>query len=137
LKQLHAEYGKDAEFLVVYIEEAHALDGVMPKGSGDDPIVEEPITIDERKAVAETCSGALDMSPMRMLIDGMQDTTSRAYAAFPDRLYLVGKDGKLVYTGGKGPRGFKPDELEERLHAMFESVEPKEKGRDEESPPSK
>lgn len=128
MKQLHAEYGKDAEFLVVYIEEAHALDGVMPKGSGDDPIVEEPITIDERKAVAETCSGALDMSPMRMLIDGMQDTTSRAYAAFPDRLYLVGKDGKLVYTGGKGPRGFKPDELEDALRSELK-LAPKERKR--------
>jgi hypothetical protein len=128
LKQLHAEYGKDAEFLVVYIEEAHALDGVMPKGSGDDPIVEEPITIDERKAVAETCSGALDMSPMRMLIDDMQDTTSRAYAAFPDRLYLVGKDGKLVYTGGKGPRGFKPDELEDALRSELK-LAPKERKR--------
>lgn len=128
MKQLHAEYGKDAEFLVVYIEEAHALDGVMPKGSGDDPIVEEPITIDERKAVAETCSGALDMSPMRMLIDDMQDTTSRAYAAFPDRLYLVGKDGKLVYTGGKGPRGFKPDELEDALRSELK-LAPKERKR--------
>jgi hypothetical protein len=58
----------------------------------------------------------------------MQDTTSRAYAAFPDRLYLVGKDGKLVYTGGKGPRGFKPDELEDALRSELK-LAPKERKR--------
>lgn len=34
--------------------------------------------------------------------------------AFPDRdrLYLVGRDGRLTYAGGRGPMGFEPDELE-------------------------
>ena len=35
--------------------------------------------------------------------------------ALPDRLYLVGKDGKITYAGGRGPRGFKPDELEDAI----------------------
>ena len=34
------------------------------------------------------------------------------YAAHPDRLYLVGKDGKLAWVGEQGPRGFRPNELE-------------------------
>ena len=28
-----------------------------------------------------------------------------------DRLYLVGRDGRIAYRGGEGPFGFKPNEL--------------------------
>ena len=42
----------------------------------------------------------------------MDNKVNRAYAAAPDRLYLVGKDGRVAYRGGRGPFGFKPDELE-------------------------
>jgi type I thyroxine 5'-deiodinase len=50
-----------------------------------------------------------------MLVDGMDDAVNRAYAAFPDRLYLVGRDGKIAFRGGPGPAGFRPDELEEAI----------------------
>ena len=95
----------------MYIHEAHALDGTFPlKGRG--PIVEEPITHEERREVARTCGEALDMWPLKMLIDDIEDSTAIDYAAWPDRLYLVDKKGKIAYAGGEGPRGFKPDELE-------------------------
>ena len=34
-------------------------------------------------------------------------------AAFgwPDRLYLIGKDGQISFQGGEGPFGFKPEAL--------------------------
>jgi hypothetical protein len=111
LKELQAEHGDDVEFLVVYIREAHALDGRMPMGGGKKPIVEEPLSLDERKKIATQCSGALDLSPLRMLVDGMQDETCAQYAAWPDRLFLVGRDGRIAYAGEQGPSGFKPDEL--------------------------
>ncbi len=56
---------------------------------------------------------------MPMLIDDMKDSTAKNYGGYPDRLYLVGKDGKVVYQGGPGPRGFKPDELEEHLEEIL------------------
>ena len=112
---MNKQYGKQVEFLTVYIREAHALDGAMPNDRPDSPIVEEPVTAQERKEVATRCAGALDMSPMTMLIDNMKDTTSQAYAAFPDRLYLVGKDGKIAFAGDRGPMGFNPDGLEDAV----------------------
>ena len=36
-----------------------------------------------------------------------------------DSLYLVGKDGKVGYQGAPGPRGFKPDELEDQLKKLL------------------
>lgn len=101
------------EFLVVYISEAHAFDGASPRGGRDgNPIVEEPLTIDERLAVATVCQERLDLAPMTVLIDDMKNTADKAYAGFPDRLYLVGKSGRIAYAGAPGPLGFHPDDLE-------------------------
>jgi hypothetical protein len=35
------------------------------------------------------------------------DRVNRDYAAWPDRLYLVGRDGRIADTGGRCPGGFK------------------------------
>ena len=60
--------------------------------------------------VAEACALHLDLS-LPTLLDDMENSTDQAYAALPDRLYLVGMDGKIVYKSGPGPWGFRPDEL--------------------------
>jgi hypothetical protein len=105
---------------VVYTREAHALDGSSPRGGDGNPLVEEPLTLDERSSVAKTCVAKLDLAPLTTLIDNMDDSTSDAYASFPDRLYLVGKDGKIAYAGARGPRGFSPDELEDAIRVALE-----------------
>lgn len=118
---MYATYHEDIEFLVVYIKEAHALDGATPKGGLDGaPLVEEPIELEERREVARTCLGALDMSPIAMCIDGMDDAVSTQWQAFPDRLYLVDAKGKVSYAGGKGPREFNPNELEDAIRTLLE-----------------
>jgi hypothetical protein len=33
----------------------------------------------------------------------------------PDRLYVIDRDGKIVYKGGRGPFGFKPGEMDQSL----------------------
>ena len=107
------------QFLLVYIREAHALDSTWPTGGGDMPIVEDPLTIAERRAVAQTCVARLDLAPMPAIVDGMDDATNRAYGAWPERLYLVGKDGNIVYHGGPGPYEYDPDELEAAIRATL------------------
>jgi hypothetical protein len=105
-------YGDRVAFFVVYIREAHPLDGRAPLGGGEHPIVEEPLTLAERQSLATTCMAKLELEPIPALVDNMDNKVNRAYAAAPDRLYLVGRDGGIVYRGGRGPFGFKPDELE-------------------------
>ena len=80
--------------------------------------VNDPKNLLERTKVASTCAKKLNFT-MPMLIDDMKDTTAKSYGGFPDRLYLVGKDGKVVYQGAPGPRGFKPDELEDQLKKLL------------------
>lgn len=50
-----------------------------------------------------------------VVVDSIQDEVSEAYAAFPERLYIIGKDGRVAYKGGRGPVGFDPHELEQAL----------------------
>ncbi len=70
------------------------------------------MTLAERMAVAGVCMTRLALEPIPALVDGMDDAVSKAYDAHPDRMYLVGRDGTIVYQGGPGPMGFEPDELE-------------------------
>ena len=109
------EFEGDVAFFVVYIREAHALDSFLPKGGGDDPIVEDPTTIEERRAVGKLCLSRLALAEIPALVDDLDDSASRAYDAWPDRLALVGRDGRVAYFGGPGPNGFLPDELEEAI----------------------
>ena len=107
---MQAKYNDDVEFFVVYCREAHAADSSRPMGKD----VEQPVSTKERRDVAIKFLDEMDLE-MPALLDNIDDQTSRDYASHPDRLYLVGKDGKVAYAGGKGPRGFKPDELEQAI----------------------
>lgn len=102
---------------MVYIREAHAIDSRAPMGGNGMPIVEDPVSQGERNAVAKVCMAKLSLEPMPALVDTMDDAANRAYAAWPDRLYLIGTDGTVAYRGGPGPFGFKPDELERAIRA--------------------
>ena len=48
---------------------------------------------------------------MPAIVDRLDDRVNKAYGAQPDRIYLVGKDGKIAFAGARGPSGFRPDEL--------------------------
>jgi hypothetical protein len=116
-------YRDRVAFFVVYIREAHALDGRAPLGGNGHPIVEEPLTLAERQSLATTCMAKLALEPIPALVDNMDNKVNRAYAAAPDRLYLVGRDGNIAYRGGRGPFGFKPDDLEAAIEKEL-GIEP-------------
>lgn len=121
LHDLYAQYHERVEFLVIYIREAHPVDGwwlgggipgLLLKLSGSKAAtnVYDPKTMEERRAVAGRCEAALQYG-IRTYVDKMDDGVNKAYAAAPTRLYLVGLDGRVVYAGGLGPFGFKPTGL--------------------------
>ena len=83
------------------------------------PMVEDPVSISERREVAATCMQRLDLSPMPAVVDTMDDATNRAYGAWPERLYLIGKNGRVLYQGGPGPYEFDPDQLEAAIQASI------------------
>jgi type I thyroxine 5'-deiodinase len=49
------------------------------------------------------------------LIDGIENTVERQYTGWPDRLMVIGRDGRVLYKSEPGPFGFQPAELEGAL----------------------
>ena len=51
------------------------------------------------------------------LVDEMDDAVASAYGAMPERLYLIGADGRIAYKGDIGPIGFDPESWEQAIEA--------------------
>lgn len=114
LRDLYAGYSDRVQFLMIYIREAHPVDG-WHIGSHD---IHDPTTIDERRGVASQCEMAMQYG-IRTYVDEMDDAVMTAYAAHPDRLYLVDLDGHVAYAGGRGPFGFDRGELKEAIEELL------------------
>lgn len=90
----------------------------MPQNSRDGIAVRESATSEERGKTANTCTSNLGLT-FPYLIDGMDNSTERNYAAWPDRLYVVNKDGTLGFKSAPGPSGFRMDQLAAFLKQML------------------
>jgi alkylhydroperoxidase family enzyme len=78
----------------------------------------QPTTAEQRTSIASQCSSALKMT-IPLCVDTLDDTVGRAYSGMPDRLYLLDKNGRVAYKGGRGPFGFKSGELEQAIAMML------------------
>lgn len=105
----------NADFLMVYVREAHPTDGwVMKSNEKVGVAVAQPTTLIERQAVAEQCAAKLNPS-MPLLVDDISDTVGNMYSGMPARLYVIDTKGNVAYKSGRGPFGFKPEEMEQAL----------------------
>ena len=112
---MYERYGDRVTFYGVYIREAHPTDGWRNlRNDAEGITLAQPVDLKDRFAAAQQCSGHVDLS-MPLLVDGMDDAVGHAYSAMPDRLYLIDRDGKVAYKGGRGPFGFNPSELRQAL----------------------
>jgi len=108
---LHEQYGDRVESLLVYIREAHPSDEwQLEDNESDDVILAQPVTFGERQGAASQCTQALALT-MPCVVDDMDNTTDNAYAAWPERLFVVDSKGRIAYAGQQGPWGFKPEEV--------------------------
>jgi hypothetical protein len=103
---LHRRFSDRVEFFVVYIREAHPIDEWQVESNESEKILfAQPKTLAARSEIAQVCSLKLEL-PIPTLVDDMENSTDRKYYALPDRLYLIGSDGRVAYRGGPGPFGF-------------------------------
>lgn len=71
----------------------------------------------ERAFVAGACVRKLGIK-FPAVVDDFDNPTERAYTGWPDRLYLIGADGRVVYKSTPGPFGFKPDDLKKAIEGL-------------------
>jgi type I thyroxine 5'-deiodinase len=115
---MYRKYRNQAAFYVVYIGEAHPTDlWQMPSNVRDNVLFASPRSDDERHGVANACVRKLGIE-MPALVDTISDGVERAYTAWPDRLYVIDRDGRVAYKSAPGPFGFKPAEPETALRRV-------------------
>lgn len=119
LQQIFEAFGGRATFRIVYLAEAHPKDGWVGKSNVSDGIlIRQHATLAERRAAARRCRRELGLT-IPMLIDGMEDATSAAFSAWPERIYILGTDGRVAHQGGHGPYDVNPQEARAELERLL------------------
>ena len=80
-------------------------------------VYDQPRTVEERSRIASECCTALELT-MQCVVDDEHDTADNAYAAWPERIVIVGADGLVVYAGEQGPWGFEIEPVERWLQSL-------------------
>ncbi len=112
---MYDELAEQLDFFVVYIAEAHTIDGWQTESNEAEGIrVRQPTTLAERRAMASVCAEQLGLT-IPTLVDGMDNAAFEAFSAWPERIYLIDSSGRVAYRGGPGPYEFKPEEAREAL----------------------
>jgi hypothetical protein len=101
------DFHDQAEFLFVYIREAHpdsVLSLVGDKQTATLTKVPQATTTKERTEAAVACGLTLNLD-MPIAVDAIDNKVGRAYAGWPNRMVVVGTDGKILFASTPSPRG--------------------------------
>jgi len=109
---------------VIYVQEAHPTDGWQTDSNVAEGILfRQHQSYEERESVATTCSLDLHLS-LPVLVEEMDNAIDEAYGAAPERLYLIGVDGRVAYQGGAGPHFFDLESWEQAIASVRTLVAP-------------
>jgi hypothetical protein len=98
-EQLFETHKKSVDFKIVYIRDSHPVLGFRAPtndrlGISKD---QEPKTLADREKWA--CEDQKKMKcNIPVVMDTMDDRTLKAYDAFPQRIYVLDRDGRVLYV---------------------------------------
>ena len=115
--KIASSYQEDADFIFIYIREAHPVDGWY---IGFAPFsISNHQNLAERFEAAELLKNVIkDFVPI--FVDNMKDEAALAYGAVPERLYIV-RNGSVVFEGGGGPLFYSLEKMEKSLANILRS----------------
>jgi len=120
--QIYNDYKDHADFLTVYVREAHPTDEWQMKSNvKDDVCYAQPKTLEQRVAIAKDFTARYKF-PLPFGIDEMGNAADAAYSAWPERLYVIDETGHVAYRGGMGPFNYKPADVRDWLAAKYGAV---------------
>lgn len=107
MEQMYQHYKDIAEFRIVYIKEAHAIDSRRAVPYAIDEGINQPTTYADRCLIADMLvqTGTLTIP---IIIDSIDDRVNGLYQGLPSRVFLVRGDGILGVAAERGPWGFPP-----------------------------
>jgi hypothetical protein len=118
LNKLYEQYKDTVAFYVVYIQEAHSSDvWQLASNIRDKVIFRAAQSFEERTEVASSCVLKLGIK-IPAVVDDMNNSTEQAYTGWPDRIYLIDRDGRVAFKTKPGPFGFDPSQLEMNLQRI-------------------
>jgi type I thyroxine 5'-deiodinase len=120
---MYRRYSDRAAFFVVYIREAHPSDiWQMAVNVRENVVYQNPQNTEARTNLAGICVRKLGIE-IPALVDDFGNSTDMAYTGWPDRLYVVDREGRIAYKSTPGPFGFKPAEMEQALADLVGTTE--------------
>jgi tetratricopeptide (TPR) repeat protein len=102
-------------FLQVYIREAHAT-GQWQTTINERESVElaMPSSMDQKNGYAMMCQRKLHLR-FPAVVDGLDNSAEKSYAAWPSRVYVIGADGKVRYSSPLNEEDFDGKALEREI----------------------
>ena len=124
------DYEGRANFVVVYLEEAHPTDGLMTSNVKHQIV--QHANMEQRAAAAAVLESELHNiftteprlaesageSLVPVLVDSMDNLAASTFGALPERLAVL-VDGELKFLGGKGPEDYSVLECREALDQLL------------------
>ena len=87
----------------------------------DDVCYTQPKNLEQRLAIANDFTKRFKFS-VPFGIDQMSNAANDAYAAWPERLYVIDETGHISYKGGNGPFKYDPKEVRAWLAQRYGEV---------------
>lgn len=125
---MYERFQNRASVVFVYVAEAHSSDGwQMPANLEEDVLIPQHTTLSERCEAARTGAHRLGLT-MPVLVDDLDNAVGEAFAAWPERIYIVRTDGTVAFAGGPGPWDFDPDAAATAVGGLLGSASARRRG---------
>ncbi|XP_077971140.1 type I iodothyronine deiodinase-like [Styela clava] len=112
------EYRSKVDFVVIYIQEAHATDSNWHFKDMKHHIFLHK-SLHDRQSAAEILKDYLSCP---LVLDGIENEATKQYGTIPDRMAII-YNGCLEYISAKGPFGFKVEEMIIALNHLLQRNE--------------
>uniref|UniRef100_A0ACD6B5B8 Iodothyronine deiodinase 2 n=1 Tax=Oryzias latipes TaxID=8090 RepID=A0ACD6B5B8_ORYLA len=124
-RQLVEDFSDVADFLLVYIDEAHPSDGwVAPQMGPCSFSFRKHQNLEERMGAARQLTEHFSLPPQCQLVaDCMDNNANVAYGVSNERVCIV-HQRKIAYLGGKGPFFYNLKEVRQWLEQLRQTVGP-------------
>jgi len=93
----------------------------MDSNKTDKFVFTQPKTIEERMKLARLLPDRLKLR-LPVAVDPMDARADKAFAGWPERIYVLEAGGRVVYRAEPGPFGFKPTDAEASLKRLVSTA---------------
>lgn len=117
-ENLSNRYGDDVHFIIIYVWEAHPIEGRPSPYTYDEEgtPIHQPTNYVERVEMARKTIAAEDIT-VTVLVDGMDNALMCTYGPAPNNAYLIGTDGKIIAKQG----WYQPNQMEAAVQEYLDN----------------